>query len=258
MSNNNCCILVATHKPYEFPSDDGFFPIHVGAGKSSQQIDGIQRDDQGDSISELNPYFCELTGLYWAWKNKKADIFGLVHYRRYFRGGFLKVKDTAVASSSELIQLLNHYDVLITKKRWYIVDSVREHYKNAHHEKDLSVVRECISELHPDYVGAFDQLMSERGLSLYNMFVMRSGLFDQYMDWLFGILFRAKDRIDVSEYDPYQQRVFGFLAERLFNVWLIHHSDSIKIKQLPVVNLEGENLFLKALSLLRRKFFKAR
>jgi len=258
VSNSNCCILVATHKPYEFPNDDGFFPIHVGAGRSSQKIEDIQRDDQGDSISELNPYFCELTGLYWAWKNKKADVFGLVHYRRYFRGGLLKVKDVTVSSSTELVQLLNYHDVLITKKRWYIVDTVREHYKNAHHRKDLSVVRECISELHPDYVGAFDELMSQRGLSLYNMFVMRSGLFDQYMDWLFGILFRAKDRIDVTEYDPYQQRVFGFLAERLFNVWIIHHGDSIKIKRLPVVNLEGENLFLKALGLLRRKFSKAR
>jgi len=62
----------------------------------------------------------------------------------------------------------------------------------------------------------------------------------------------------VSEYAPYQQRVFGFLAERLFNVWIIYHSDSIRIKQLPVVNIEGENLFLKALGLLRRKFSKAR
>ena len=258
MSKRNCCILVATHKTYEFPNDDGFFPIHVGAINSSIQIDGIQRDDQGESISELNPYFCELTGLYWAWKNMSADVFGLVHYRRYFRGDLLKVKDIAVASSAELINLLNDYDILISKKRWYIVDTVREHYKNAHYEEDLSVVRECLSELYPNYVAAFDQLMSQRGLSLYNMFVMRSDLFDQYMFWLFGILFRTKDRIDVSEYDPYQQRVFGFLAERLFNVWIIHHSDSIRIKQLPVVNIEGENFFLKALGLLRRKFSKAR
>ena len=258
MSYRNCCILVATHKTYEFPSDDGFFPIHVGAKNSLIQIDDIQRDDQGESISELNPYFCELTGLYWAWKNMSADVFGLVHYRRYFRGDSLKVKDAAVASSAELINFLNDYDVLITKKRWYIVDTVREHYKNSHYEEDISVVRDCISELHPNYVAAFDKLMNKRGLSLYNMFVMRSDLFDQYMKWLFSILFRAKDRIDVTEYDPYQRRVFGFLAERLLNVWLIYHGDSLRINQLSVINLEGENLFLKAFGLLRKKFLKKR
>ena len=75
-------IIVATHKKYEMPKDDIYIPLHVGA-EGKEDI-GFIKDNTGDNISEKNPYFCELTGLYWAWKNLNADYIGLVHYRRHF------------------------------------------------------------------------------------------------------------------------------------------------------------------------------
>ena len=76
-------IIVATHKKYRMPVDEMYLPVHVGA-VGNETISGCQRDDEGENISALNPYFCELTGLYWAWKNLEADYIGLVHYRRHF------------------------------------------------------------------------------------------------------------------------------------------------------------------------------
>ena len=77
-------VVVATHKPYAMPADPLYLPLHVGAeGKESI---GFAGDNTGDHISAKNPQFCELTGLYWAWKNVDADYIGLAHYRRHFRG----------------------------------------------------------------------------------------------------------------------------------------------------------------------------
>ena len=77
-------ILVATHKDYFMPHDDGLYlPIKVGNALS--RLEGrFQGDDTGENISEKNPYYCELTALYWGWKNLNSDYIGLVHYRRHF------------------------------------------------------------------------------------------------------------------------------------------------------------------------------
>ena len=77
----NIKILVAAHKQYWMPEDSVYLPLHVGAeGKPDL---GYTKDNTGENISAKNPNFCELTGLYWAWKNLEADYVGLVHYRRY-------------------------------------------------------------------------------------------------------------------------------------------------------------------------------
>ena len=83
-------ILIAMHKPYWHPDDPVYMPIHVG--KKGKASIGLPGDDTGDNISDRNPAYCELTGVYWAWKNLKADYVGLVHYRRYFthKGFFLR------------------------------------------------------------------------------------------------------------------------------------------------------------------------
>ena len=86
----NIKIIVATHKKYWMPSDGIYLPVHVGAeGKfddKGEPLDlGYTKDNTGDNISDKNKQFCELTGLYWAWKNLgEADYIGLAHYRRHF------------------------------------------------------------------------------------------------------------------------------------------------------------------------------
>lgn len=248
-------IIVATHKDYDFPKDQGYLPLHVGKEGSSVKFN-LQGDNTGDNISSLNKYFCETTGLYWSWKNTSAEIYGLSHYRRYFKpiNDKVSVANNEVASAKDLSLILNNYDVILSKPRNYWIETIKQHYSNAHHESDLFVLRDIISILHPDYLHSFDKVMNGRKLSLYNMFVMRSDLFHNYCEWLFSVLFEIEKRIPYKEYGPYQGRVFGFMAERLLNVWVTKNITPNKIYFQPVINIEGENILLKGIGLLERKF----
>ena len=76
-------VIVAAHKKYQMPKDTMYIPVQVGA-EGKNIIEEYKQDSEGENISNKNPYYCELTGLYWAWKNLEADYIGLVHYRRYF------------------------------------------------------------------------------------------------------------------------------------------------------------------------------
>lgn len=75
MSNNvSAKIIIATHKQYHFPSDSIYLPLHVG--KVDKKDLGLNGDDTGDNISAKNASYCELTGLYWAWKTYRKIILG--------------------------------------------------------------------------------------------------------------------------------------------------------------------------------------
>ena len=250
-------VLVITHKDYEFPTSACYRPIFVGKRANALKNEGFYQDNSGINIAEKNSGFCELTGLYWAWKNgvfENNEYVGLVHYRRYFAGKALDLKKKQIASESELLTILEKYDVILPRKRNYFIESIYSHYQHAHHVKDLNCTREIISELHPEYITSFDAIMQGRKIHIYNMFVMSSEKASEYCEWLFPILFELERRIDITQYDSYQKRVFGFIAERLFNVWLVYHQ--LTFCEIPVVNLEGEKLLKKAINLLKRKFLR--
>ena len=79
----NIKILVAHHKKSLLIKDDIYLPIHVGKEHSNIDL-GIDGDNTGDNISTKNSIYCEMTAIYWGWKNLKSDYIGLCHYRRYF------------------------------------------------------------------------------------------------------------------------------------------------------------------------------
>ena len=247
-------ILVATHKKYWMPEDEVYLPLHVGAeGKADL---GYTKDNTGDNISAKNPNFCELTGMYWAWKNLSCEYIGLCHYRRYFahvpKSSNLTDKKKAIFSKVDYEKLLQTCDVILPQKRNYYIETVRSHYEHAHHKSDLDEVEKIIAEKFPAYSETFDKVMSRTKLHILNMFVMKKALFDEYCQWLFPVEFALEKKIDVSYYDPYNSRVFGFLSERLFNVWL--EKRNLKIAEVNVVNLEPVNWPQKVGKFLKRKF----
>ena len=209
-------IIVATHKKVKMPQDNSLYlPIHVGReGKSDI---GFIGDNTGDNISSLNPYYCELTGLYWAWKNLDCDYLGLVHYRRYY------------------------------------IETLYSDYAHTLDGSHLDIARDVIKELSPEYLTTFDKVMKQRSGYMFNMFIMKKDSANQYFSWLFPILDKMYEQIDVSQLTPFEARLFGRVSELLFNVWLKHKD--IKPKELPFMYMEKVDLFEKGKSFLMAKFF---
>lgn len=233
-------ILVATHKPYRMPKDADFLPLQVGAAGKPDL--GYVRDDTGDNISVRNANYCELTGLYWAWRNLRCSHLGLVHYRRHF-----------VGSSARIRRLLRTAGVILPTPRNYFIETNYSQYVHAHHAQDLDLTRQIVAERTPDYLAAFDRVMRRRTGHRFNMFVMRKDFADAYCAWLFDILFELEKRLDISAYSVYDARVFGFVSERLLDVWL--ETNRIAYRELPVHNLESQHWPRKIMSFLRRKFW---
>lgn len=130
-------ILVAAHKRYWMPADDVYMPLHVGA--EGKEPLGYTPDNTGDNISAKNPNYCELTGLYWAWKNLDCQYIGLCHYRRYF-GRRVHTKDIekkkrAIFHREDYEKLLQKYDVILPVKRNYYIETVRSQYEHAHYKR---------------------------------------------------------------------------------------------------------------------------
>jgi hypothetical protein len=243
-------IIIATHKSYWMPEDPLYLPVHVGAaGKDSL---GYVRDDTGDNISSKNVNYCELTGLYWAWKNLEADYVGLAHYRRHFSAKrHLKASREYVITEKQLRQVLSGTDVVLPVKRNYFIETNYSQYVHAHHKEDLDVTRQILNEKYPRFVRAYDESMKRTWGHRFNMFVMKREYFDAYCEWLFDILFELERRLDISSYSPYDARVFGFVSERLLDVWI--ETKDISYKELPCMFMENQNWLVKGGNFLLRK-----
>ena len=240
-------VIVATHKQYAMPQDSVYLPVFVGAALSngSKVPGGFRRDDEGENISAKNKGWCELTALYWAWKNLKADAVGLVHYRRHFKGR------GGIASGAELCAALASADAVLPKKRNYFIETTYSQYVHAHHAVDLDETRRILEERHPDCVSAFDAVMKSTSGHRFNMMVMKRPLFDDYCAWLFDVLSELERRLDVSSYSEYDARVFGFVAERLLDVYVL--ARKVKYVEMPVLHLESQHWPRKIAAFLRRK-----
>ena len=248
----NTKIIIATHKKYQMPEDDMYLPLHVGReGKGNL---GYQGDNTGDNISLKNPYFCELTGLYWAWKNLDADYIGLVHYRRYFASkNKSKNKFDSILKINELEKYLNDYDIVLPKKRRYYIETIYNHYKHTMHIETLDETIKIINEKYPEYKDSLNKVMNRRSMHAFNMFIMKKEYFDEYCEWLFSILFELENRMKDKEYDSFHSRFYGRVSERLLDVWLDYKN--YKFKEIPFIYMENINWWKKGCSFLKAKFF---
>lgn len=248
-------IIIATHKKYQMPTNDIYLPLHVG--REGKEDIGYEGDNTGDNISTKNPYFCELTGLYWAWKNLEADYVGLVHYRRYLTTSKRipkkeEDKFNYVLKKEEIDKLLDDTDIILPKKRHYYIENLYSHYKHTMYIEPLDETRNIIEEKCPEYLEEFDKLHKRTSMHAFNMFIMKKEILDAYCTWLFDILFELEKRIDVSQYDAFHARFFGRVSERLLDIWI--RKNKLTYKEVKVMDMQNLNWLKKGTSFLVAKF----
>lgn len=233
------------HKPYKFKRKKYYCPIQVNAKKNIHFL--TVTDDLGNNISEKNDRFCELTALYWAWKNDSHSRYiGLCHYRRYFK---MKFNFFDLLNTQYNQQILNDIDIDLSPKiiNWlkkgYIIlpkplnlgkFNAKEQYEMCHDSYDLKILKEIFLNMYPEYTSRWNAFWRGHKLYTYNMFITNRDTYDKYMEWLFSILFAVEKEIPRKN-DSYQNRTFGFMAERLLNIFFM--GEKSKIKELPVIFL---------------------
>ena len=195
-----------TDKPYEIS-------IQVGAALTDRVMYEVRDSLGDDNISAKNRQYCELTGIYWAWKNDKSDYVGFSHYRRKF-----------MLSEGQLSAIVrDNIDVVVTEP---IVNfaTVRGQYDKDHIVRDWDLFINVISEMAPEYLDAAKQVQNGIYYFAYNMYIMKHEIFDKYCSFIFPILEKCEKLIGSKE-DVYQNRYVGFLAERLLSIFLTRNSE---------------------------------
>lgn len=231
-------IYVVTHKPVKLDQlklDKCYLVIRVGV--YSKETNTLLSDSTGDNIAEKNPNYCELTSQYWMWKNDKdSQIIGMCHYRRYFTMHPISVSPSFFLREKDIDTLMDTFDAIVPPNQSYCIGAYRK-YLCCGFEKDLEITKEAISKLYPDYIPFYEKYFENSpAFRLGNMLIMKRAVFDSYCEWLFRILQYVEERTDLTGYSAQQARIYGYLSERLLNVWLF--ANKIKCKELRVVNTE--------------------
>ncbi|MDR0804965.1 MAG: DUF4422 domain-containing protein [Oscillospiraceae bacterium] len=223
-------IIVATHKEYPIPTEPPYETVYTNRG--------AELDDKA---------WCELSALYSFWKKysplSSDTAYGMVHYRRYFGKG-------RPYTGAEFAAVMQNADILLPKKRNYIIQNNYDHYIRSHSKANLDAAYQIIRRDYPDYANGIDIVNRRVSANMFNMFVMTGDFFEDYCGFLFGVL-----RTLEKEISPTEPRVYGFVSELLQNIWLERkktENNTLRITELPVYYPEGDPIFKKGIAMLGR------
>jgi hypothetical protein len=281
--NYNARIFITYHKPSKLLN--GFncvTPIHGGRVLRTATKDGDIHisdidwllhntigDDSGENISKKNREYCELTSLYWVYKNydlSQCSHVGFMQYRRHFifkEDEFSKSKNDFEAEAfsikryktinpdyinavglteGKILEYIHNYDCIIPYYGNLAragVDSIWLDYAQqipGLHIDDLCSLRKVFSEKFPEDLKLFDEYLSQPKKLMYLMFILRKDIFMDYCRFLFDTLFSVERKIDSSLYTLNGRRTMGFLGEILYGYYFakLKRNYQLKVKELGV------------------------
>lgn len=220
-------IYILYHKPYDLWDNSLYMPQSV----------------HDSEIAELNPIYCELTGLYNIWKNhpKSLKYIGICQYRRRLE----------FPEDFDFKALFSEADVLCAQPYWFSM-TVRAQYEMIHNREDFDLMEKVLLENYPEYDEIWTHGINGGRVLFYSQgWVMKAEDFDKFCEWLFDLLGKfckeagietvegcreyVKKNIEAGKYRDlgdafknhsadnllqYQMRICGYLAERLLTAYV--------------------------------------
>lgn len=192
--------------------------IQAGAALTEKRLsEGILTDACGDSISSQNKQFCELTVLYWIWKNALEDVVGIVHYRRHF------------TLPDDWCERLEAYKIdVILPTPLYVAPSLAGNYKSRHDPSDWEYMMEYLKKKDEEIYQSAAIFFEQNLYSPCNMFIMRKTVLNDLCEWLFPVLDAVVAHGGQKD-DSYMNRYPGFISERLISYFFDRYRDRYKI-----------------------------
>ncbi|MCL2567775.1 MAG: DUF4422 domain-containing protein [Alphaproteobacteria bacterium] len=259
---NKTIILVCSHNQQKILETPNIKPILVGAALSHLDI-YLYKDNIGENISNKNIEYNELTAQYWAWKNlpQEFNYVGFFHYRRYlalkntiFPKKFLPGLPGLMSAifgfdEKNIAKLTQDFDIILPKKTAPLANlkniTMKEHFINNLGIEVFQNIEEIILREFPEMSEAFNVSIIEKNIYFKNIFVMQRKYFNDYMNFLFKVLFSFEEAKQKKHLET-KQRVYGFVAEYLLNVYtnhLIITSKNLRIAEYHLLRRYYINIF---------------
>lgn len=238
-------IFICTHQDFEKAVSDSCYKV----------VD-IRESAIREYRSLDDKFYSELLAVYNVGKRWNLPKYiGFCHYRRYF---------SFMDDIPNMDMIFSRCDAIVANP--LVLDmSVREQYAKYHNIEDLEIVEGIIKEKYQDYYGSCETILNGNTFIPYNMFIMKTEMFPEYIEFVFGVLDeylnvvgtdivkRIEDNKDkyLKDFEPnntieYQYRIGGYLAERLTNIFIMRRLNKIMLCDVIITenkyNLEINNI----------------
>ncbi len=208
-------------KAYDLPS--WTYSLQAGAVLTDVRVADFT-DHTGENISEKNGNYCELTALYWIWKNRLAAMdekdsryLGLFQYRRILD----------LTEEDQKRMQANDVDVILPFPTLHEPD-MQEHHARYVKEPDWEAMLQALQELRPEYAKAFWEIAKKPYLYNYNVLIAKHQVLSDYCAWLFPILKRTEEISRPRGWER-SDRYIGYLGENLMTLYFLFHQKDLKI-----------------------------
>jgi hypothetical protein len=196
--------------------------IQVGTELTDMRIASVC-DNTGINISCKNANYCELTALYWLWKNVLVNTDSNIEYTGLYQ--YRRILDISEDDMKRI--MVNDVDAVLPFPMLHEPD-IREHHTRYVSESDWNAMIQALEELQPEYVKAFEEVFRQPYFYNYNIIIARNTVLLKYCEWLFPILERVEE-LSTPKGNERADRYIGYLGENLMTLYFMYNRDGLNI-----------------------------